>query len=202
LRWLGAEPANVERAKQAVDRMVEDANRASEVISRVRTLAKRTPAQKDWLDINETVLDVITLTKNEFEKNKILLQTRLADDLPRVHGDRIELQQVMLNLIINSIDALSVVREGPRDLTVSSSKDSQGSVSITVQDSGAGFGSAKIDNLFDPFYTTKIDGMGIGLTISRSIIEAHGGRIWATRNEPRGAIFHFSVPVREEPEAS
>jgi signal transduction histidine kinase len=198
LRWLACQPPNIEKARQAVDRIVTDANRASEVVRRVRDLAKRAPPQKDWLNINETVLEIIVLTRTEVEKHHILLETQLSDDVPLVSADRIQLQQVFLNLIINAIEAISTCGEGPRELRVSSAKDGSNGVLVTVCDSGRGLGPGKLDDIFDAFYSTKPHGMGMGLAVSRSIIEAHGGLLWAKPNEPRGAVFQFTLPTGQE----
>jgi len=198
LRWLTSQPPNIERARQAFDRIVKDANRASEVVVRVRSLAKRTPTQKNWVNINETILEVVALTRRELEENHISLWTQLADDVPLVWADRIQLQQVLLNLIINGIEAISGCDEGPRELLVSSAKDKSNGALVTVRDSGKGLEQANLDHVFDAFHTTKPDGMGIGLAISRSIIEAHSGRIWATSNAPRGAVIQFTLPTGHE----
>jgi signal transduction histidine kinase len=198
LRWLAGEPPNLGKARQAVERILRDANRASEVIGRVRGLAKRAAPQKEWFSLNEAILEIVSLTSREVEKNHISLQTQLADDLPLVLGDRIQLQQVMLNLIINAIEALSAAGEGPRQLLVRTAKGASKDVLVAVCDSGTGLNPGKLEELFDAFYTTKRDGMGLGLTISRSIVEAHSGRLWAAPNAPRGAVFQFTIPVERE----
>jgi len=198
LRWLAGQPPNLEKAVQAVERIVKDANRASEVIGRVRSLAKRAPPLKDWLDLNETILETIALTRNEIEQNHIALRTQLSNDLPLVMGDRIQLQQVILNLMKNAIESMSAVADGPRELVVSSAPDKSKEVVVAVRDSGVGLDAGQLGRLFDPFHTTKPEGMGMGLTISRSIIEAHGGRVWATQNSPRGAVFQFTLRTRWE----
>jgi signal transduction histidine kinase len=198
LRWLASQPPNLERAKNAVDRIVKDANRASDVVRRVRALAKRAPPHKEWLNINQTILETIALTRSEIEQNRIALRTRLEDDLPLVLGDRIQLQQVILNLIINAIEGIGAAAEGPRELLVDSSKGDSHDVLVAVRDTGGGLTPGEVEHVFDPFYTTKSEGMGMGLTISRSIIEAHGGRVWATPNLPRGAVFQFTLPSGPE----
>jgi PAS domain S-box-containing protein len=197
LRWLAAQPPDLEEARQTLHRIIKDGNRASEVIGRIRALVKKAPARKDRLDINETVLEVVALTRSEAERNRVSLQTRLAKDLPRIPGDRIQLQQVILNLIVNALEAMSGESAGPRGVLISSEKDGSKSVIVAVRDSGAGLGSVSLEQLFDAFYTTKPDGMGMGLAISRSIIEAHGGRLWATPNVPQGAVFQFTLPAGE-----
>jgi signal transduction histidine kinase len=147
------------------------------------------------VDINETIGEVITLTRAEAQKSRVALQTQLSADVPPVLGDRIQLQQVILNLIVNGIEAMSVAADGPRDLVIGSAKEVPDGVLVTVRDCGAGLDSGTADRLFDAFYTTKPGGMGMGLAISRSIIESHGGRIWATPNTPRGAVFQFTLPA-------
>jgi len=198
LHWLASQPPNIDKASQAFDRIVKDANRASEVVGRVRNLAKRTSPQKDWVNVNETILEVIALTRGEIEQNHISVETVFSDDVPRVWADRIQLQQVLLNLIINAIEAISVCYEGPRDLLLSSTKDKSGGVLLTVRDSGRGLQAENLEHIFDPFHTTKPDGMGMGLAISRSIIEGHGGRIWATSNISRGAVIRFTLPADQD----
>ena len=198
LRWLASKPPNVEKARRAVDRIVKDANRASKVVGRVRGLAKRGASQKDWLNVNETVLEIVALTRQEIKQNHISLGTQLSEDVPLVWADRIQLQQVILNLVVNAIEAISACDEGPRELVVTSAKDKSNGVLLAVCDSGKGLDSANLDHIFDAFHTTKPDGMGMGLAISRSIIEAHSGRIWATSNVPRGAVIQFTIPTGQE----
>jgi len=198
LRWLASQPPNIENAKQSAERIIRDANRASEVIQRVRSLAKKAPLQKVWLDINETVLETLVLTRMEVAQHRASLSTELSDDAPLVWTDRIQLQQVILNLVMNAIEAVSAVGDGPRDLLVSTAKHEADGVLLTVRDSGTGLDPEKLDHIFDAFYTTKREGMGMGLAVSRSIIEAHGGRLWASPNEPRGAVFQFTLPSNGE----
>ena len=159
-------------------------------------MAKKGPPQKEWFGINEAILEIVALTQSEIEKNRISLETQLSDDLPLILGDRVQLQQVILNLAINAIEALSAVGEGSRDLLIRTARGGSKDILITVSDSGRGVDPKDIDRVFDAFYTTKGDGMGLGLTISRSIIEAHGGRLWVTPNAPRGATFQLTVPIR------
>jgi C4-dicarboxylate-specific signal transduction histidine kinase len=198
LRWLAARPPNLEEGRESIRHIVNDANRAGDVINRIRALVKKVPPRKSALDINETILEVVALTRGQAVKNGVSLLTRLSSDLPLVPGDRIQLQQVLLNLIINAIEAMSGVSEGRRNLVVGSGKDDSHGVFVTVRDSGPGLDMESSDRLFNPFYTTKPEGMGMGLSICRSIIEAHGGRIWAAPNSPRGATFHFTLPLHHE----
>ncbi len=193
LRWLAAQPPDIEEARQALGRIVSDGNRAAEVIRRIRALVTKSPLRKEWLNINETIREVALLTDSKVHKNGISLQTHLCDDLPPILADRIQLQQVILNLIKNAIEAMA--SEGPRNLVVSSGKDESKGVLVAVRDSGPGLDPNAFGKLFDHFYSTKPEGMGMGLAISRSIIEAHGGRLWATPNEPHGAVFQFTLPA-------
>lgn len=194
LRWLAHQPPDLERAKQSVDRIVRDGSRAGEILHRVRAMAKGAPARKDWLDINETIAQTIALAGGEIQRNQISLQTTLANDLSLVPGDRIQLQQVILNLLLNAIEAMCTVDGGQRQLLVRSQKYGLNRVLIAVQDSGTGVASESIDCVFDAFHTTKPNGMGMGLAICRSIIRAHGGRLWVTNNPHRGATFQFTLP--------
>jgi PAS domain S-box-containing protein len=195
LRWLGAQPPDLEEGRQALGYIIKDGHRASEVIDRIRALIKKAPARNDRLDINEIVLEVIALTRSEVLSNGVSLQTQLANGLPLVHGDRIQLQQVILNLVVNAIEATSSTSEGVRELLISTGKDASDAVFVAVRDSGPGLDPEGLGRLFDAFYTTKPGGMGMGLSICRSIIEAHGGRIWASANVPQGAVFQFTLPV-------
>jgi signal transduction histidine kinase len=202
LRWLAGEAPDLEAARRSVERIVRDANRASEVISRIRDLIKKSPPQSDQLNINDLILEVIALVRSDVERNRISLETKLSNDLPLIAGDRIQLQQVLLNLIMNAVEALSEVRHVQRELLVSSAREGSNAVLVAVQDSGKGLDRAALARLFEAFYTTKPEGLGMGLAISRTIIEAHGGRLWATPNSPEGAVFQFTVPIDGEMPAS
>jgi signal transduction histidine kinase len=194
-RWLADSPPNLDEARLALGRIVKDANRASDVVARVRALTKSAPREREWLSLNDIILGTAALAESEIAQNRVVLQTRLAADLPPVLGDRVQLQQVILNLILNAIEAINLNPEGARELVLSSTHDNSTEVNIAVRDSGAGLPPDQLDRVFDAFYTTKPEGMGMGLTISRSIVEAHGGRIWATPHSPNGAIVQFTVPV-------
>lgn len=198
LRWLDNQPPDIKKARQSVDRMIRDADRASQVVERVRNLAKKAPPHKIWLDINETVEEIISLTRREVRQNHILLRTQLSIDVPLVLADRIQVQQVILNLFVNAIESLSATSNGLRELLVTTGKDTSNGVILSVVDSGSGLDQEKLEDIFDSFYTTKREGMGMGLAVSRSIIEAHGGRLWASPNEPRGANFRFTLPIDQE----
>jgi C4-dicarboxylate-specific signal transduction histidine kinase len=199
LRWLAGEPPNIDEARQAVTRLVKDANRASEIIAQVRALTKVSPPRKDWLVINDIILATVSLIDSEIVHNDVTLRTDLADDVPLVQGDRVQLQQVILNLVLNGIEAMNRSPQGPRVLTVSAARDESKGALVTVADTGAGLAPDNLDRIFSAFYTTKPEGMGMGLAISRSIVEAHGGRIWASPNSPRGAVFQFVLPIGLEP---
>jgi PAS domain S-box-containing protein len=199
LRWLTAQ--KLEEARQSAALVVADGHRAGEIIGRIRALAKKAPPQKDWIDINETIREVIALARSEVQRSGIALETRLSDYkyyVPIILADRIQLQQVILNLIINAIEAVSGAGDGPRELLICSGTDETQRVLVSVRDSGPGLDLKILDHLFDAFYTTKPQGMGMGLAISRSIIEAHGGRLWATANDDRGATFQFILPIGGE----
>jgi PAS domain S-box-containing protein len=202
LRWLGAQPPDLDEVGQALRRIVENGKRASDVIGRIRALIKKAPPRRRRFDLNEAILDVIALTRSEILRHGVSLQTQLASGLPLIEGDRIQLQQVLLNLLMNAVEAMSGIGEGTRALQISTEAEATGGVLVTVRDSGPGLDPANEDRVFEAFYTTKPEGMGMGLAISQSIIEAHGGRMWATANEPRGAVFQFTVPPEREESAS
>jgi two-component system, LuxR family, sensor kinase FixL len=196
LRYLAAEIPNVEEARQYLELIVRDGKRAAEVIGRIRALVRRVPERRNRLDLNESILEVLALTQNELQRNPVDLQTNLASDLPLVPADRVQLQQVILNLIVNALEAMNEAGERPRTLVVNSGMGDAKEVFVEVRDSGPGLDAANLDRLFRSFYTTKSEGMGMGLSISRLIVESHGGRLWATANEPHGAIFRFTLPVQ------
>jgi len=195
LHWLSKEPADLEKARQALNRIFANGNRASEVIGRMRALFKKAPLRKEDVDINGAILEVIALTSGEVVKNGISVQSHLVAGLPLVQGDRVQLQQVIMNLIINAIEALSSLSEGSRELVISTGKGEPDGVLVEVRDSGPGLSSPGLERIFEAFCTTKPGGLGMGLSICRSIIEAHGGRLWATAAQPRGAIFQFTLPA-------
>jgi signal transduction histidine kinase len=185
----------VEQVRQALARIVSEGNRAADVIDRIRALIKKAPPRKDDLKINEAVLEVIALTNGEVAKHGVSVETQLTEGLPLIQGDRIQLQQVIINLIINAVEAMSGIPKGSRTLLISTGQEASGGVLVSVQDSGPELRVEGLDRLFDAFYTTKSSGMGMGLSICRSIIETHGGRIWASRNVGPGAIFQFTLPA-------
>jgi C4-dicarboxylate-specific signal transduction histidine kinase len=194
LRMLAADPPNVDGACETVRRTIRDGNRASEVITRLRALFSKKEVTIESVDLNEATREVIALSLNELQRNRVILRTELASDLPVVKGDRVQLQQVLLNLLRNASDAMSGVDDRPRQLLISTERDGGDRVRLTVQDAGVGLDPQAMDRLFEAFYTTKNDGMGMGLSISRSIIERHHGRLWAAPNDGPGAMFSFSIP--------
>jgi PAS domain S-box-containing protein len=196
VRWLAAQ--NLEEARRSAALVIADGHRAGEIIGRIRALAKKAPPHKDWLDLNTTIRDVIALARSEVHRHGVAVETHLAAEVPRILGDRIQVQQVLLNLVMNAIEAMSEVGAGPRELWVSSERVAATEVVIAVRDSGPGFDPQSLDRLFDAFYTTKPHGLGMGLAISRSIVAAHGGRLWASANDGRGATFQFTLPIGGE----
>jgi PAS domain S-box-containing protein len=193
-RFLSAEPPNLHEVDDALSLIVKEGNRAGEVVGRIRALIKKEPARKDAVAINDAILEVIALTRTEAANNTVSVRTELTEGLPPARGDRVQLQQVLLNLIINAIEAMHDVGEEERELLISSRNEPDG-VSVEVRDSGPGFAAADIHRVFEAFYSTKPSGLGLGLSICRSIIEAHNGRLWASPNVPRGAIFGFTAPA-------
>jgi signal transduction histidine kinase len=195
LRWLEAQPPDTEEVRQALGRIIRNGNRAGEVIGRIRALLKKAPPKKDNLQMNEAIREVIALTQGDVVRSGVSLQLQLAEALPLIQGDRVQLQQVILNLMVNAIEAMSGVSEGLRELCISTAVARSADVLVTVQDSGPGLDAASLERVFEAFYTTKRGGLGIGLSICRSIVEAHGGRLWASASVPRGAMFQFTLPV-------
>jgi PAS domain S-box-containing protein len=193
-RWLDHRPPELEKVRSALGRVEQNAIRASEVIGRIRDLIKKAPPKKDSLAINPVIQEVIELIRTEAVRNDVSVRTAFAEDLPDVVGDRVELQQVAVNLILTAIEAMSGTAPRERDLLIRTERADDDGVLVAVLDSGPGLLPARFERLFEPFYTTKAGGLGIGLSICRSIIEAHGGRLWASANAPRGAIFQFTVP--------
>lgn len=193
LRWLALQPPNLDEARGALTRAVREANRASDVISRIRALFQKTSLPMARLDVNEVIREACALARNEFVKRGITVKTELAADVPPVLGDRIQLQQLMMNLIMNGIDAMSTITDRQRELLIKSATDAHG-VLLQVQDSGKGLDPDQANRIFEPFFTTKPQGIGMGLSISRSIIEAHGGRLWVVPGSPHGAVFQFTLP--------
>jgi PAS domain S-box-containing protein len=196
LRWLGSETPDLEKARRSIERVIRDARRAGDVIGRIRDLIKKAPPQNEFLAINDAIGEVIELTSGEAARNGVWVQMQLAPSLPPIRGDRVQLQQVILNLMINAIEAMSGVDEGPRDLLISTHKADPDAILVEVKDTGPGLVPTGAERIFEAFYTTKPGGIGMGLSICSSIIEAHGGQLTATANVPRGAIFQFTLPAR------
>jgi PAS domain S-box-containing protein len=196
LRFLDAEPVDVNELRQILDDIVRGGNRASEIVARIGRFVKKRPPRLDRFDMNEAILEVVSLTRSQMADKGVSLHTDLARSLPPVHADRIQLQQVLLNLIVNAIEAMTSEANGSRNLLISADADEANGVRVAVADSGPGVRPDGLERLFDAFYTTKYSGMGMGLAISRSIVEAHGGRLWVAPNSPRGAVFQFNVPAR------
>src|SRR6266478_838214 len=194
LRMLDADPPNVDGARETAKRTLRDGNRASDVVTRLRALFSKKELTLESLDLNEAAREVIALSSSELQRNRVVLQSELADDLPPVSGDRVQLQQVILNLLRNASDAMAGIDDRPRQLMIRTERDPGDRVRLTVKDAGEGFDSRTVDKLFEAFYTTKPSGMGIGLSVSRSIIESHHGRIWAEPNDGPGATFAFAIP--------
>lgn len=194
LRWLAAEPPELEETRLAVGRIVRDCRRASDIIGRIRALVRKEAPRRDRFDLNDMVEEVLALTRTELRRNGIMARTRFAEGLPPILGDRTQLQQVVLNLILNAAEAMAGAPEQTPDLLISTERGETDSVRVVVRDTGPGLAPDGAARLFDAFYTTKSGGMGMGLSICRSIVEAHGGRIWAEPNQPRGAVFQFTLP--------
>jgi len=195
LRFLDKSPPDVAEVREALTCIVNDADRASDVVDRIGSLIKKAPPRREVVDLNAAILEVTALTHSEAVKTGVTVGAQLAGELPRIQCDRVQLQQVMLNLIVNAIQSMSGVEDGNRELQISTVSIEPEGVCVAVRDTGHGLRPESLPCLFEPFYTTKPDGMGMGLSICRSIIEAHGGRLWATRCEPRGALFQFTIPA-------
>jgi signal transduction histidine kinase len=195
LRWLAAQPPNLDEAREALNRITRDSHRAYEVIKRTRALVVQGEPDYTDVDLNQAIQEVVRMTHAEQRKSGVTLVEDLSEGLPPVRGNRIELQQVVLNLVLNSIEAMRPVADRARILSIRTEREDPDTIRVSVQDSGVGFDEATAERLFEHFFTTKVGGTGLGLRISRSIVEAHGGRIWASRAAPHGALFQFTVPV-------
>jgi C4-dicarboxylate-specific signal transduction histidine kinase len=195
LRWLSGDAPNLDEAREALRRIIRDGNRASDVIARIRKLVQKTGAEKELLDMKEAIEETIVFAQAEIRRGDVVVRTEVPDDLPPVMGDRVQLQQVVLNLIMNGIEAMSGVSDRPRELVIAAVEDHASKIRVAVRDSGIGLEHQDADRVFQTFYTTKPYGIGIGLSISRSIIEAHGGRLWAVPNDGPGATFQLILPI-------
>jgi C4-dicarboxylate-specific signal transduction histidine kinase len=196
LRWLTREQPNVEEAREAASRMVKDATRAAEIISRIRLIFQKGTLQRESVDVNQVIREMIVLLQHEASRHSISVRTELTD-IPWITGDRVQLQQVLMNLMMNAIDAMKGV-EGTRELIIKSQPSENEHVMVLVSDTGVGLPQQQAEHIFNAFFTTKVHGTGMGLRISRSIVESHGGRLWATDNSPRGASFHLTLPSKAD----
>jgi C4-dicarboxylate-specific signal transduction histidine kinase len=194
VRWLGRDQPDLAEAREAAARTIKDATRAADIISRIRLLFKKGTPQQELVDVNEVIGEMTVLLRSEATAYSISVRTELAEDLPRVTGDRMQLQQVLMNLMVNSIDAMKEV-DGTRELTINSQRGENEQLVVSVSDTGVGLPAEQADQIFNAFFTTKPHGTGMGLRISRSIVESHGGRLWAADNSPRGAKFYFTLPI-------
>jgi C4-dicarboxylate-specific signal transduction histidine kinase len=199
LRWLTRDQPDLEEAREAASRMAKDATRAADIISRIRLLFEKVSPQRELVDVNEVIREMIVLLLSEVTRYSISVRPELAEDLPQIIGDRVQLQQVMMNLMINGIDAMKDV-DGMRELAIKSQRAEHEEILVSVTDSGVGLPSPQAEQIFKAFFTTKPHGTGMGLRISRSIIESHGGRLWAANNSPHGASFCFTLPSKAETE--
>jgi signal transduction histidine kinase len=197
LRWLNRDHPDLEEAREAATRVVKDATRAAEIISRTRLLFKRVNPQSELMDINEVIRETLALMIGDMSRNSISVRLELGDDLPQITGDRVQLQQVIMNLMANGIDAIKD-GNGTRELAFNSQRAENQQLMVSISDTGVGLPVAQADQIFDAFFTTKPNGTGMGLRISRSIIESHGGRLWATDNSPHGAVFHLTLPIHPD----
>jgi C4-dicarboxylate-specific signal transduction histidine kinase len=198
LRWLEREVPNLDEARESLRRIIESGHRAGDVIKGIISLVTKTPGEKERLNVNEIIREVIQLAAHELTQNGVVLRMDLQPDIPPVVGDRVQLLQVLLNLILNSIEAMSGVDSSARELVIRSHENKPGEVMLTVRDSGAGLGADDTEHIFDSFFSTKSEGLGLGLSISRTIVEALGGRLWATQNNEKGATFQFILPAMDE----
>jgi signal transduction histidine kinase len=198
---LAADPPNVDGARETARRTIRDGNRAADVITRLRTLFSKRAVSMEPIDLNKAAREVMALCWGDLQRSGVTMRTELADGLPLVGGDRVQLQQVIMNLLRNGADAMSGVDDRPRQLLIRTEQDQGDYVRLSLQDTGIGFGPDGVERLFEPFYTTKSEGMGIGLSVSRSIIESHHGRLWAASNDGSGATFSFSIPSYSGDEA-
>jgi C4-dicarboxylate-specific signal transduction histidine kinase len=195
LRWLATDPPNLAEAREAAQRIVSDGNRASQIIARVRTLLKRETAERNPLDVNDLIAETLSFTRTDIARHEVTPRTELLDDLPAVIGDRVQLQQVLVNLILNAADAMSGIGERERVMTVRTRREGAASVLVEVEDCGKGLAPGQLDRIFDAFFSTKPGGLGMGLSVSRSIVELHGGRILAAPNEGPGVTMKVSLPA-------
>jgi C4-dicarboxylate-specific signal transduction histidine kinase len=198
MRFLDLRPPDLNEVREALGLVVRDADRAKDIVGRIRDHIKKAPARKDRFDLNEAINEVIGMVQSSIDRNGVSVRTRFKDGSIPVRGDRVQLQQVVLNLILNAVEAMSSVEKGARKLSISTEEEQTGGVRVVVSDSGPGIDAAHLERIFNPFYTTKTSGIGMGLSICRSIIDAHEGRLWADDNQPHGAVFQFTLPGAQE----
>jgi signal transduction histidine kinase len=198
VEWLNASPPNVEKARQTAERIVRDGTRAGAVLSRIRALFKNGTPVKGWVDMKEVIQELTVFLKDEAIGRQVSLRAEVARDLPLVDGDRVQLQQVVLNLAMNGMDAMKDLARGPKELRIAVRREGASQILVSVEDSGIGLSAETAEKIFQPFFTTKPQGIGMGLSISRSIIESHAGRLWASPRPGGGALFQFTLPVRSE----
>ena len=196
--FLDMQPTDLGEVREALSCVVGDTDRARDIVDRVRDHIKKAPPRKEDVDVNQAIADVITLAQGPIIKHGISLQTCFTGGLPRAQVDRVQVQQVVLNLILNAVEAISLVEEGQRELVITTEQRKAGGVLVAVRDSGPGIEREHLDRVFDAFYTTKSSGVGMGLSICRSIIDAHGGRLWVEANKPQGAVFRFTLPGADQ----
>jgi len=196
LNFLDRHPPELDEVRDALNCVVGDTDRAGHIVDGIRDSMKKAPPRKDRFDLNEAINEVIELARGAISENGVSIQTRLDEALPPADGDRVQLQQVVLNLVLNAVEAMSSVEAGARELSISTEQSRANGVVVAVRDSGPGIDAERLERVFEAFYTTKSSGVGMGLSICRSIIDAHGGRLWAEANEPRGAAFRFTLPAR------
>jgi PAS domain S-box-containing protein len=195
LRFLAVDPPDLEEVREAVRDIVRDGKRAGGVIAGIRAMTRRAATPREELDLKGVIREVLAIAGDEARRKGVVIRTQLADDLPSILGDRVQIQQVLLNLVINAFDAMTEVNDRVRELVIVTARMVPDQVQVTIQDSGTGMDAATMARVFDPFYTTKSGGMGMGLSISRSIVQNHGGRLWATTNDGAGTTFHFTLPI-------
>lgn len=198
INFLEMRPPNLDEVREALSCVVRDADRAKDIVDRMREHIRKAPPRKEPFDLNETIKEVIVMVQSAIAKNRVSVRTHLADGLIPVQGDRVQLQQVLVNLILNAVEAMSSMEEGARELSISTEQSPTGGMLVAVGDSGPGIDPQRLQRVFEPFYTTKTSGVGMGLAICRSIIDDHGGRLWANANKPRGTVFQFTLPATQE----
>ena len=198
MRFLEMTPPNLDEVREALACIVRDSDRGKDIVDRIRDHITKAPPRREPVDLNKAIADVIVMVKNTIDRNKVSVRTCLLEPTTSVRGDRVQLQQVILNLILNAVEAMTSVGEGERDLLISIELSQRSGILVAVRDTGPGVDPEQLDRLFKPFYTTKATGLGMGLSICRSIIDAHGGRLWAEANQPRGTVFRFTLPAASQ----